>query len=81
MSLARRLQAINDSLTRQAPEAAAAIHGFIDELRASGLADRALKVGDGAPSFALAATDGGVVSLDTLVTRGPVILTFYRGRW
>ena len=81
MSLARRLQAINDSLTRQAPEAAAAIHGFIADLRASGLADRALKVGDGAPGFALEATDGSTVSLDSLIARGPVILTFYRGRW
>ena len=81
MSLAKRLQAINDGLTRQAPEAAAAIHGYLDELRASGLAGRALMVGDAAPSFVLEATDGSTVSLDSLVARGPVILTFYRGRW
>jgi hypothetical protein len=75
------LQAINDGLTRQAPEAAAAIHGYLDQLRASGLADRALKVGDRAPSFALEATDGSTVAFEPLVARGPVILTFYRGRW
>jgi hypothetical protein len=81
MSLARRLQAINDSLTGKAPEAASAIRGLIAELRASGLADRALKVGDGAPRFALEATDGSTVSLESLIAHGPAILTFYRGRW
>lgn len=81
MSLARRLQTINDSLTGKAPEAAAAIHGFIAELRAAGLADRALKVGDGAPGFALEATDGSTVSLQSFIAHGPVILAFYRGRW
>lgn len=81
MSLARRLKAINDDFTVQAPEAAEAIHRIIGDLRASGLGDRALKVADAAPRFALEATDGRIVALDALVARGPVILTFYRGRW
>jgi hypothetical protein len=81
MSLAQRLKAIDDSLSAKAPEAAAKIHGFLAELRDAGLADRALKVGDRAPAFALEATDGRTVSLGELVARGPVILTFYRGRW
>jgi hypothetical protein len=75
------LKAIADGLSAKAPDAAAALHGFIEELRASGIMDRVRNAGDQAPDFALGAADGSVVSLDSLVTRGPVILTFYRGRW
>ena len=81
MSLGRRLKAIADGLSAKAPDASAALHGFIEELRASGITDRVRKVGEAAPGFELGATDGTVVSLDSLVMRGPVILTFYRGRW
>ena len=81
MSLARRLKAIADGLSAKAPDAAAAIHGYIEELRATGIADRVLKVGTPAPGFTLGAADGRLVSLDSLVRQGPVILTFYRGRW
>ena len=48
---------------------------------ATGIKDRVLEVGESAPDFDLGATDGRVLSLESLVTRGPVILTFYRGRW
>ena len=81
MSLARRLKAIADGLSARAPEASVALHGFIEDLRATGIKDRGLKVGESAPGFALGATDGRVVSLESLVARRPVILTFYRGRW
>jgi hypothetical protein len=75
------LKTIADGLSAKAPDASAALHGYIEELRASGIMDRVRKVGETAPGFELVATDGRVVSLDSLVTRGPVILTFYRGRW
>jgi hypothetical protein len=81
MSLTRRLRAIADGLSAQAPEASAAIHGYIEDLRATGIEDRVIRVGAPAPGFALEATDGRIVSLDSLVRQGPVILTFYRGRW
>lgn len=81
MSLVRRLKAIDDNLTGQDPEASAVLHGIIDDLRASGLADRALGEGDTAPPFRLLGTEGDVIPLDALVARRPVILTFYRGRW
>lgn len=81
MSLGRRLKAIADGLTAKAPEASVALHGFIEDLRATGITDRVLRVGDTAPAFELAATDGSMIRLASLVARGPVILTFYRGRW
>ncbi|MGB5302065.1 MAG: hypothetical protein WBO43_12390 [Gemmatimonadota bacterium] len=81
MSLGRRLKAIADGLSAAAPEASAALHGYIEDLRATGIKDRVLKVGESAPDFELGTADGRVLSLESLVTSRPVILTFYRGRW
>jgi peroxiredoxin len=47
----------------------------------SGQADRALKAGDIAPGFTLTDADGNSVSSQALLTRGPLIATFYRGVW
>jgi cytochrome oxidase Cu insertion factor (SCO1/SenC/PrrC family) len=41
----------------------------------------ALKVGDKAPDFALPNGDGKLVSLSELVSKGPVVIVFYRGFW
>ncbi len=51
------------------------------ELVASGAACRALKAGDVAPSFNLPAQDGNVVSSAELLSKGPLIVSFYRGVW
>ncbi|MET9829162.1 peroxiredoxin-like family protein [Streptomyces sp. NPDC006385] len=51
------------------------------ELADSGQADRALTVGDKAPSFSLPSAAGQTLSLDALLAEGPVVLTFYRGAW
>jgi peroxiredoxin len=47
----------------------------------SGLASRAVQVGDRAPDFALPNTRGETISLSALRQRGPVVLNFYRGAW
>ncbi|GAA2474329.1 peroxiredoxin-like family protein [Streptomyces longisporus] len=47
----------------------------------SGRADRALTAGAQAPRFTLPTATGQIVSLDDLLTDGPVVLTFYRGAW
>ena len=57
------------------------IHRATKELIASGQAARAKKVGDAAPSFELKDPDGRVVNSAELLTRGPLVLTFYRGAW
>jgi peroxiredoxin len=53
----------------------------IDDLRASGLVNRIARVGEAAPKFTLPNAAGEQVSLDSLLARGPVVLSFYRGRW
>lgn len=53
----------------------------VDELRASGIAERILPVGAVAPDFDLADHDEKTVSSKILLQAGPLILIFYRGRW
>jgi len=63
------------------PEKAIAFQRGVDELAASGIAERTVRVGDQAPDFTLANARGEQVTLSNLLTRGPVVLTFYRGGW
>lgn len=51
------------------------------ELIASGLAQRALKAGDIAPSFTLNDPEGAPVSSADLLAKGPLVVSFYRGVW
>ncbi len=57
------------------------MHRATEELIASGAADKALKVGDKAPSFTLNDSDGNAVSSADLLAKGPLVVTFYRGVW
>jgi len=52
-----------------------------DELIASGQAQRALKAGDHAPEFTLPDPDNKPVSSTTLLAKGPLVISFYRGVW
>jgi hypothetical protein len=56
-------------------------HRGTEELRQSGLAERALKIGDRAPAFTLNNQDGNPVSSAELLARGPLVITFFRGHW
>jgi len=83
VSLQEKLDAFKANFeTNIAPPGVAEVfHRAIDELTASGAAEKALKVGARAPSFALPDADGGTVSSDELLGRGPLVVTFYRGVW
>ena len=63
------------------PAAVQVMHRAIDDLIASGAQNRALKAGDIAPKFTLPEADGSPVSSKTLLARGPLVVTFYRGVW
>ncbi len=47
----------------------------------SGIAEKALKVGDKAPEFTLPNVRGESVSLSDILTKGPAVVAFYRGTW
>jgi peroxiredoxin len=63
------------------PSVIETMHRATAELIASGLASRAKKAGDVAPSFSLKDGDGNVVSSEELLKKGPLIVSFYRGVW
>src|SRR5947209_16264315 len=50
-------------------------------LLASGVAERILAVGAQAPRFELPDQEGNPVSSDELLSRGRLVICFYRGRW
>ncbi len=47
----------------------------------SGIAEKALKVGDKAPDFTLPNVRGESVSLSDILAKGPAVVAFYRGAW
>jgi peroxiredoxin len=57
------------------------MHRATAELKASGLAERALKAGDIAPDFTLPDADGAKARLSDLLATGPLAVSFYRGVW
>ena len=69
------------AVEKRGPAVIAAYERGIDELRADGLAGRALAVGDTMPEFALPNADGATVRSGDLLGSGPLIVTFYRGGW
>jgi hypothetical protein len=57
------------------------MHRATAELKATGIEDRALKVGDRAPSFTLFNQDHVQVASADLLSQGPLVVSFFRGHW
>jgi len=82
VTLNEQLQTIRDKSRERIPaESRAIMEAAVDELRRSGAVDRVVKVGERAPEFTLPNAAGQPVTLAALVRRGPVVLSFFRGRW
>ena len=82
MSLEQQLAAIRAGATKQIPAKGLAImHRATERLQQSGLAERAIGVGDQMPEFSLRAEAGNEVCSPDLLARGPLVLTFFRGVW
>ena len=63
------------------PERLRAYEQGIEDVRKTGVTEKALKVGDKAPDFELPGATGKTVKLSDLLARGPVVVTWYRGGW
>jgi hypothetical protein len=82
MTLQEKLDTMREgSKSRLPPETRAIMQRSIDDLRTGGIMTRVARVGQPAPDFTLPTAAGGSVSLAELRARGPVVLSFYRGRW
>ena len=69
-------------IEKYVPADARAIHArVVAELKAGGIADRALHEGSQAPPFTLKDHQGKGVSSAELLARGPLAVCFFRGRW
>jgi peroxiredoxin len=54
---------------------------FVAQLRTAGIGSDAPSVGDRLPDFALPDASGRQISSRALLERGPLVLSFQRGRW
>jgi AhpC/TSA family len=78
MSLKEQLKEF-DASRKRPPEVTAILRRGIDDVRESGAAG--LRIGERAPDFALPNQRGETVRLSERLSRGPVVLNFYRGVW
>ena len=82
MGLQEKLTRLKNGFESQAPkEIVEVMHRATDDLEKSGILDSTVKVGDQAPDFSLKNADGQEFSLKDLLSHGPVVLSFYRGKW
>ena len=82
MTLQERLDTMREASKGRIPaETRAVMERSVDDLRASGIMSWIARVGQTAPDFSLPDAAGRTVSLAELRARGPVVLSFYRGRW
>jgi peroxiredoxin len=71
-----------DAIDKYVPADVQAVHTrAVAGLKAQGIADHALKVGDTSPSFELPDHNGKAVSSAILLAQGRLVLLFIRGRW
>lgn len=81
-SLSDQIAEFTLGMAKQAPpEIAAKLAVELEKLAASGIGRRALAKNAKAPDFSLPDTQGRPITLSSLLAKGPVVLTFYRGGW
>ena len=82
MALEDTLRGMREASAKRLPaDKAAIMHRATEELRASGIMDRVIKVGEPLPPFALPNAYGQQVRSADLLAKGPLVLTFFRGAW
>ena len=82
MRLQEKLNRLKENAINRMPkEAVENIHRAIEDLRASGILDGTVKVGQKAPDFTLQNTENQAVTLSALIAQKPVVLSWYRGKW
>ena len=82
MSLQDTLDAMRASFeSKLPPEIVNTMHQATEDLVHSGIMERVLKVGDQAPQFSLPDHKGEMVGSAELLSKGPLVVSFYRGAW
>jgi hypothetical protein len=82
MSLQEKLNTYKEGMLKKAPkEALEIMHRATEDLRNSTIMEGVVNVGDPAPEFELQNVAGELIRLKDLITGGPLVLSFYRGKW
>ncbi len=80
--LAERLGAIREGANKRIPaDKREIMHQVTADLRASGIMEGVVKVGDKLPPFTLKNSGGQEVRSSDLLSQGPLVLTVFRGSW
>lgn len=80
-SLDEQLAALSDASRQRLPGLADAIDRLVARLHESGVGASAPQCGEPMPPFHLPDEAGHIVSLEQLLERAPVAITFHRGHW
>jgi peroxiredoxin len=80
-SMGERLGVLADAMRRLTPSSVAIIDRLVDRLKEHKAGENAPKPGEPMPLFVLPDEAGRLVSLASLIGRGPAIVTFHRGHW
>lgn len=82
MSLLEQIEELQKEFMEQVSEdTLKLILGATEKLVGSGIAEKSLKQGDKIPAFSLPNAKGELVASDTLLSKGSLVINFYRGGW
>ena len=82
MKLQEKLIAMKkESIATKPPELITPLLQGTEELVKSGIADKAIKIGETLPEFTLPDTKGNLIGSKDLLEKGPLAISFYRGVW
>lgn len=81
-SLAEQIEKLNHTLSSQLPDEVFEAFGkSIEELKTKKIEEGSLKTGEKIPEFILPSAHGKWVSSKEILSKGKMILAFYRGSW
>jgi peroxiredoxin len=80
-ALSVRLESFADSVRIASPDFAEVVDRLVARLNLNGSGAAAPAVGDPMPPFMLPDDQGHLVTLEQLLAKGPVALSFHRGHW
>lgn len=82
MKLQKKLDEMKAQFESSVPsETLAVMHSATKSLMDSNYKDKTLKTGFTLPEFALSDQAGKVISSGSMLKKGPLIVSFYRGVW
>ncbi len=70
-----------ESIATKPPEIIGPLLEETKKLVQSGVADNAIKAGEPLPNLSLSDSAGEIIHSKDLLSKGPLIVTFYRGVW